>query len=112
MINIVVAAKIWANHWANKKIQILCDNLAVVQVINTDKARDPTLETCAQNLLLLVALFNIEFVITHIPGKVNVVADLLHILQACDALEYPQVFKSLYLLSFFSEAVQYLAPFI
>ena len=35
MLNIVVALKIWANHWRNKKIHIYCDNIAVVQVLNT-----------------------------------------------------------------------------
>ena len=32
ILNIVVAAKIWANHWSNKKIQIFCDNRAVVKI--------------------------------------------------------------------------------
>ena len=69
MINIVVAAKIWASHWANKRIRIFSDNLAVVQVPNTGKARDMTLATCARNLWLIAAVNNIQFQFSHIPGK-------------------------------------------
>ena len=50
MINIVVALKIWANHWKKKKNHIFCDNIAVVQVLNTGKARDSVLATCTRNI--------------------------------------------------------------
>ena len=77
MLNIIVASKIWAIHWTNSKIQIHCDNMAVVQVLNTGKTRDPVLATCARNLWLLAATYNIEFLFTHIAGKSNSIADLL-----------------------------------
>ena len=34
MINILVAAKNWATHWANKRIRIFSDNLAVRTGLN------------------------------------------------------------------------------
>ena len=77
MLNIIVASKIWAIHWTNRKIQIHCDNMAVVQVLNTGKTRDPVLATCARNLWLLAATYNIEFLFTHIAGKSNGIADFL-----------------------------------
>ena len=77
MLNIVVAAKIWASHWANKRIRIFSDNMAVVQVLTTGKASDQVLATCAQNIWLIAALNNIQFQFSHIPGKNNVLADLL-----------------------------------
>ena len=77
MLNIVVAAKIWASHWANKRIRIFSDNMAVVQVLTTGKARDQVLATCARNIWLIAALNNIQFQFSHIPGKNNVLADLL-----------------------------------
>ena len=40
ILNIVVAAKIWASHWSNKLIQMFCDNMAVVEVLTTSKTRD------------------------------------------------------------------------
>ena len=51
--------------------------MAVVQVLTTGKARDTTLATCARNVWLIAALNNIHFQFSHIPGKSNVLADLL-----------------------------------
>ena len=77
MLNIVVASKIWAAHWRDRKIRIFCDNMAVVQVMNTGRARDQTLATCARNIWLIAATFNIEFIFSHISGQSNNIADLL-----------------------------------
>ena len=77
MLNIIVASKIWAGHWRNKKIQIHSDNMAVVQVLNTGRTRDPILATCARNVWLIAATYNIDFIFTHIAGQINSIADLL-----------------------------------
>ena len=39
ILNIVVALKIWCQLWENKKVQICCDNQAVVEVLKTDKTK-------------------------------------------------------------------------
>ena len=77
MINIMVAIKIWGSIWSNKKICIHCDNLPVVEILNSGKARDHILATCVRNIWLLTALYNIIIHITHITGVKNTVADLL-----------------------------------
>ena len=77
MLNIVVASKIWPSHWKNKKVQIHCDNMAVVQVLNTGKARDSILATCAGNIWLIAAMYSIEFYFSHVSGQSNIIADLL-----------------------------------
>ena len=77
ILNIVVALKIWGDIWKNQIIDIRCDNMAVVEVLNSGKARDPILATCARNIWLLTAIFNIQLTVTHIPGVQNTVADLL-----------------------------------
>ena len=33
MLNIIVATEVWANSWQNRKVEIKCDNLAVVEVM-------------------------------------------------------------------------------
>ena len=33
MLNIMVALKIWGQAWQNMRIEIKCDNLAVVQIL-------------------------------------------------------------------------------
>ena len=49
-LNIIVASKVWAEAWANKQIHVFCDNMAVVEVLNTGKARDSVLAMCARNI--------------------------------------------------------------
>ena len=77
MLNIVVALKIWAQQWSSKKLRIKCDNMAVVEVLTSGRARDPILALCARNVWLISAIYNISIHIEHIPGKNNVIADLL-----------------------------------
>ena len=77
ILNILVACKVWATHWANKRIKIWCDNLAVVEVLNSWKSRDETLATCARNIWMLSAMCNFDIILFHIPGRDNTIADLL-----------------------------------
>ena len=59
------------------RIEIKCDNLAVVQVLHDGKAKDPLLATIARNIWMLTSLFNIQFSVSHIAGQDNAIADLL-----------------------------------
>ena len=77
MLNVVVAFKVWGSSWANKKIQINCDNMAVIEVLQNGYARDFYLAACARNIWFLMAMFNISVNFLHIPGKRNCAADLL-----------------------------------
>ena len=69
----MVALKVWKD----KYIEVFCDNLAVVQVLQTAKARDSRLATFVRNILLITSIFNMHLAVTHILGKNNSVADLL-----------------------------------
>ena len=77
MINVMVALKIWGQCWSNKCIRIFCDNLAVVEVLTFGKAKDAILATCARNIWLLTAIYNVNLLVSHIKGTDNTVADLL-----------------------------------
>ena len=77
ILNIMVALKVWGCYWQDKYIELFCDNLAVVQVLQTGKARDSRLATFVRNIWLITSIFNIHLAVTHIPGKNNSVADLL-----------------------------------
>ena len=77
MLNVVVALKVWASAWSNKIIDIKCDNLAVVEVLTSNKTKDTFLATYARNVWLICAIFNISIRVWHIPGKYNHIADLL-----------------------------------
>ena len=77
ILNIVVALKLWAQQWANKHIKVHCDNMAVVEVLRNGRARDNILALMARNIWLICAMFNIHITVLHIPGKINMLADLL-----------------------------------
>ena len=79
ILNSLVACKVWATHWSNKRIKIWCDNLAVVEVLNSGKSCDDTLATCARNIWLLSVIYNSDIVLYHIPGRNNITDDLFHV---------------------------------
>ena len=78
MVNVVVALKIWGQCWANKRIKIHCGiNKAVVDILTYGRAKDTLMATCAHNIWLLTALYNISLLVVHIEGQNNSIADLL-----------------------------------
>ena len=77
ILNIVVALKVCAQYWANKRIKVHCDNMAVVEVLHNGRARDNILALLARNIWLICAMFNIHITVLHIPGRSNILAYLL-----------------------------------
>ena len=73
MLNILAALRVWQIQWSNMKVEIACDNLAVVQVLTSGKTRDLKQAATARNIQFV----NISLKFTHILGKSNVLADLL-----------------------------------
>jgi len=78
---IVLAIEIWGKHMQNSKILFLSDNMAVVDIINKQSCKDKTLMKLVRRLVLASLHFNIIFRAKHIPGKSNIIADLLSRLQ-------------------------------
>ena len=77
ILNIVLALKVWTENWRDKIIDLKCDNMAVVEVLRSGKAKDGILAMTARNIWLLTSLFNIQLMVNHIPGMHNETADLL-----------------------------------
>ena len=77
ILNIVVVLNIWGDIWQDQVIEIKCDNMPVVEVLRSGRARDPILATCARNIWLLTSIFNIQLIVNYIPGVKNEMADLL-----------------------------------
>ena len=71
MLNILVALRAWGSQWLHKRISIACDNEAVVFALNSGKTKDFSLAAIARNIQLMLATYNIEIVVKHIPGKDN-----------------------------------------
>ena len=73
----VVAFRLWGHYWEKSQVTIHCDNMAVVQVIQSGKTRNKVLGTCIRNLWLIAASRDIKIEIQHIAGVNNVIADCL-----------------------------------
>ena len=71
--------------WTNKRVLFLSDNTAVVAVINRQTAKDPQFMSLLRQLIVACLSYNICFRDKHIPGKTNVVADLISRLQIARA---------------------------
>ena len=77
MLNVLVALKLWAPSWGNKRVKLYCDNQAVVQVLSTSNTREAVLGVCAPNIWLITAMYNGSIDFTPVTGIQILVADLL-----------------------------------
>ena len=77
LLTVTVALKLWAPQLAGKKIQILCDNLVSVQVINKGNCSNEFMQTCMRELIFVLSLHNVQLRAVHISGESNRLADLL-----------------------------------
>jgi hypothetical protein len=76
MYTILYALLLWHSHWENGKLNIYCDNEAVVAAINKCFIKS-TIIAPLQTILLIVALFNINIKSTWIFTIDNTIADTL-----------------------------------
>ena len=77
VLNIFVALNVLPNKWANKTIEIHCDNAGVVAVLKLSKTKGEHLATISKNIYMLFVDFDISLKISRVQDKNNVTADLL-----------------------------------
>ena len=77
MLGVLIGVRIWGRYCVGMKVQIFCDNDAVVQVINSSKTKDVFLGSCLRELWLEVARHGFELRAVHLPGEENRVPDWL-----------------------------------
>ena len=51
--------------------------MSTVEILSSGRARDHNCATCARDILLLSAMYNISIVVSHVRRSHNTVADLL-----------------------------------
>lgn len=73
----VLALEIWGYQLQNKKILLLTDNMAIVQIINKQSSKDRSNMRLVRRLVLACLFNNVHFKAKHIEGKLNVTADRL-----------------------------------
>lgn len=81
LLPIVMALEVWGLELSNKCIVIHSDNNAVVHIINIQSSKDPHIMILVRRLVLTCMQRNILVKSVHIPGKSNILPDLLSRLQ-------------------------------
>ena len=77
LVPIVMSAFIWGRKWKGKIVMFMCDNEAVVSIVNKLYSKDEDISQLMRCLVFVAARFNFWFVSTHIAGHNNTGADLL-----------------------------------
>ena len=75
LIPIIIAAVVWGHTWTGNQVQSLCDNKAVVTVINSRSSREPDLMQLLRCLFFLKAHFQFYLIARHLPGLANTLTD-------------------------------------
>ena len=74
---VTLAFELWGASLANHKVLIRSDNIAVVDIINSQTSKDTMLMVYLRRLVLATLKYNIQVKAQHISGKINRVADFL-----------------------------------
>ena len=74
---IAVAFYIWGKLWSRRRVLLFCDNDAVVSIINSGTSKDQAVMFLLRRMFLVAAQSSFTFRASHLPGKVNLLADAL-----------------------------------
>ena len=72
-----MACAVWGKNWRGQTIKCICDNAAVVAIINSGRSKDKFAMHILRCLFFFTAHFNLSLFAQHLPGKENVAADAL-----------------------------------
>ena len=87
MINAVVALRLWAPLWSEKKLQIFCDNSNVCIALQTGRSRDHFMQACVRTVFLMSVTYDVEILVCHRPGVSLVAADSLSSVHTSERLK-------------------------
>ena len=74
---ISVASMLWGLRWHCCLVMAHCDNLVVVEAINAGYGKDPLLMQLLHCLCFILVQYEFSLKAIHIPGKMNVGADVI-----------------------------------
>ena len=83
---IVLALLLWPHLLKDGRLLVLCDNAAVVHVINNQTSKDKHRMSLIHRLTVSVMQNNLILRAKHVPGKHNIIADALSRFQDTAAL--------------------------
>ena len=77
LIPVVLAAATFGHRWSGKVVKFAMDNAAVVEVIKVTYSKELHMMHLIRLLVFFAVKFDFWFTATHIPGKLNTLADAL-----------------------------------
>lgn len=77
LVPVVLAAAMWGAGWRGKTIKVLCDNSAVISIINGGTSKNQEAMHLRRCLAFVAAKFEFYMFAVHIKGEENTLADAL-----------------------------------
>ena len=74
---IVLALILWSDVLADKRLLVLCDNEAIVHVINSQTCKEQNIMSLVRTMTVTIMRNNVILRAKHVPGKTNIIADAL-----------------------------------
>ena len=74
---IVLACVIWGPLWAHSRVQVLCDNAAVISIVNARTSKRKDIMHLLRYLHFFLAFYDVTIKAVHIPGVLNNAADTI-----------------------------------
>lgn len=74
---ITVACHVWGHNWKHKRISVLCDNQAVVDIINRGRSSSKDIMPFMRSITWSSISHNFIITAHHVPGHLNTSADSL-----------------------------------
>lgn len=84
LLTVVIAINLWSRKLEGLRVELLSDNTMCVSVINAQYSTNIFMQRCLRQLWLLLALFNIQLVVSSVSGCENWLADSLRRFHAGD----------------------------
>ncbi|KAK9543266.1 hypothetical protein VZT92_001057 [Zoarces viviparus] len=74
---VAVACFVWGQHWKRKRISVMCDNQAVVDIINRGRSSSRDIMPFMRSITWAAVTHNFIITARHVPGYFNALADSL-----------------------------------
>ena len=86
LLPLALAFRLWAHKIKDYNIVFMVDNMSIVQILQSQTSKDPIIMSLLRPMVITAMTHNIQFYSQHIPGKLNVIPDLLSRFQIQKAL--------------------------
>ena len=77
LVPVVMACAIWGRQWAQQWVFVCTDNRSVVDVMQSRSSHNPDIMHLLRCILFMLACFQCQVKVDHIPGLLNTAADAL-----------------------------------